>query len=318
MRAISFRRLSVALFTVGALLGAASASRACDVPAPVRTIDPPGYYDDPTGYARDVKPMRDFIAKLNAAAEHADWSCALTLLDSWAQADALMGKITGYQGYDERSWAGTDFAMVILRMPRGMREANRAQFNAIDPWLERIAIATRDSEAINHLHNNLVYWAGLDLIAIGTVTDNASLIDSGLLRVREGIRDIGADGSLAREIKRGNRALHYHTFALLPLVFAAELVQRRKIDLYRENGGAIGRLANLVIDAVENPDSFRTITPVRQDLFPWTFRDELSWVEPYYARFHDRRLPAIIAPRRPFSEWRLGGDVSAVWGAPLP
>ena len=35
----------------------------CEVPAPVRTIDPPGYYDDPTGYARDVKPMRDFVAK---------------------------------------------------------------------------------------------------------------------------------------------------------------------------------------------------------------------------------------------------------------
>ncbi|WP_371141373.1 hypothetical protein [Burkholderia cepacia] len=63
---------------------------------------------------------------------------------------------------------------------------------------------------------------------------------------------------------------------------------------------------------MENPDSFRTITPVRQDLFPWTFRDELSWVEPYYARFGDRRLPAIIASRRPFSEWRLGGDVTAV------
>lgn len=117
-----------------------------------------------------------------------------------------------------------------------------------------------------------------------------------MLRAREGIRDIGPDGSLAREVKRGDRALHYHTFALLPLVFAAELVQRRNIDLYRENDGAIGRLANLVIDAVEDPASFRKITPIRQDLFPWTFRDELSWVEPYYARFHDRRLPAIIAP----------------------
>ncbi|RQV01965.1 poly(beta-D-mannuronate) lyase [Burkholderia cenocepacia] len=318
MRTLSVRTSFAVLFTVGTLVGTAAASRACEAPAPVRTIDPPGYYDDPTGYARDVKPMRDFVAKLNTAADRGDWSCALTLLDSWAQSDALMGHLSGYQGYYERAWAGTDFAMVILRMPRGLRDANRGKFNAIDPWLERIAIATRNAEAINHLHNNLVYWAGLDLIAIGTVTDNASLIDSGLLRVREGIRDIGPDGSLAREVKRGDRALHYHTFALLPLVFAAELVQRRNIDLYRENDGAIGRLANLVIDAVEDPASFTKITPIRQNLFPWTFRDELSWVEPYYARFRDRRLPAIIAPRRPFSEWRLGGDVTAAWGAPLP
>ncbi|KML43879.1 poly(beta-D-mannuronate) lyase [Burkholderia cepacia] len=318
MRRMSTRPLFAALLALGAVFCAVPSAHACDIPAAVTTIDPPGYYDDAAGYARAVKPMRDFISRLNTAADKGDWACALSLLESWAQADALMGRISGYQGYYERSWAGTDFAMVILRMPRDVRDANRARFDAIDPWLERIAIATRDSEAINHLHNNLVYWAGLDLIAIGTVTNNASLIDSGLLRVREGIRDIGPDGALAREVKRGNRALHYHTFALLPLVFAAELVQRRHIDLYRENNGAISRLANLVIDAVENPASFTAITPIKQDLFPWTFRDELSWVEPYYARFHDPRLPAIIAPRRPFDEWRLGGNVTAVWGASLP
>ncbi|WP_446902591.1 mannuronate-specific alginate lyase [Burkholderia sp. YIM B11467] len=315
---MSTRPLFAALLTLGAIFCAVPSAHACDIPAAVTTIDPPGYYDDAAGYARAAKPMRDFISRLNTAADKGDWACALSLLESWAQADALMGRISGYQGYYERSWAGTDFAMVILRMPRDVRDANRARFDAIDPWLERIAIATRDSEAINHLHNNLVYWAGLDLIAIGTVTGNASLIDSGLLRVREGIRDIGPDGALAREVKRGNRALHYHTFALLPLVFAAELVQRRHIDLYRENNGAISRLANLVIDAVENPASFTAITPIKQDLFLWTFRDELSWVEPYYARFHDPRLPAIIAPRRPFDEWRLGGNVTAVWGASLP
>lgn len=318
MRRMPTRPLSAALLVVGLLFATVSPARACDIPAAVTTIDPPGYYDDAAGYARAVKPMRDFIARLNASADQGDWSCAASLLESWARADALMGRITGYQGYYERSWAGTDFAMVILRMPRDVRDANRARFDTIDPWLERIAIATRDAEAINHLHNNLVYWAGLDLIAIGTVTGNSSLVDSGLLRVREGIRDIGPDGALAREVKRGNRALHYHTFALLPLVFAAELVQRRHIDLYRENDGAIGRLANLVIHAVDDPASFTAITPVKQDLFPWTFRDELSWVEPYYARFHDARLPAIIAPRRPFTEWRLGGNVTAAWGVPLP
>ncbi|WP_321852429.1 mannuronate-specific alginate lyase [Burkholderia diffusa] len=317
MRHPTKRPLFAMLLAAAALSCAVPPARACDVPAPVTRIDPPGYYDDAAGYARAVKPMRDFIARLNASADNGDWSCAVTLLESWAQADALMGPISGYQGYYERSWAGTDFAMVILRMPRDVRDANRARLDAIGPWLERIAIATRDSEAINHLHNNLVYWAGLDLIAIGTVTNNANLVDSGLLRVREGIRDIGPDGALAREVKRGNRALHYHTFALLPLVFAAELVQRRHIDLYRENDGAIGRLANLVIDAVDDPASFTKITPIRQDLFPWTLRDELAWVEPYYARFGDRRLPGLIAPRRPFSEWRLGGNVTAAWGAPL-
>ena len=72
-----------------------------------------------------------------------------------------------------------------------------------------------------------------------------------------------------------------------------------------------------MIEAVNDPASFAKITPVPQTLFPWTLRDELSWVEPYYARFGDRRLQAMIAPRRPFTEWRLGGNVTAAWGVPL-
>lgn len=290
---------------------------ACDAPAPVTTIDPPGFYDDAAGYGRAVKPMRDFIAQLNAAADKGDWTCTLSLLNSWASADALMGHISGYQGYYERSWAGTDFAMVILRVPADVRERSPAQIEVIDAWLKRIAIATRDSEAINHLHNNLVYWAGLNLIATGTVTNDSGLIDSGLMRVREGIRDIGPQGELVREVKRGNRALHYHTFALIPLVFSAELVKRRHIDLYRENDHAIDRLANLVIEAVKDPASFAKITPVKQDLFPWTFQDELCWMEPFYARTRDPRLLELMTPRRPFHEWRLGGNVTETWGVPL-
>jgi len=311
------RILLAPVFLASAVSMVSPNAAACEVPAPLKSIDPPGFYDDAAGYAQAVQPMRGFIAKLNKAAEAGDWSCALDLLHGWAGADALMGPISGYQGYYERSWAGTDFAMVLLRMPPAVKAANGNKLAVIDPWLQRIAIATRDANAINHLHNNLVYWAGLNLVAIGTVTNQPNLIDSGLIRAREGIRDIGPHGELEREVKRGNRALHYHTFALLPLVFTAELVQRRGIDLYKENDHAITRLANLVIDAVRDPNSFEKITPIKQDFFPWTFQDELAWMEPYYARIHDSRLPALIAPRRPFSEWRLGGNVTAVWGVPL-
>lgn len=317
MRVLLGQLFSAAFLLGTAAFGLAHPASACELPPPVSTIDPPGFYDDAAAYAQAVKPMRDFVSRLNKSADQNDWSCALALLESWAKADALMGHISGYQGYYERSWAGTDFAMVILRMPPDFAARNATAFDAIDPWLERLAVATRNAEAINHLHNNLVYWAGLDLIAIGTVTRNESLIDSGLLRVRQGIHDIGPDGALEREVKRGERALHYHTFALIPLVFAAELVQQRNIDLYRENNGAIGRLANLVIGAVENPSTFTKITPIKQVLFPWTFQDELCWMEPYFRRFHDLRLPALIAPRRPLSEWRLGGNVTAAWGVPL-
>ncbi|AMO99143.1 alginate lyase family protein [Collimonas arenae] len=299
-------------------LGINHAVAACAVPEPLKSIDPVGFYDDPAAYAQAVKPMRDYIYRLNKAAESNQWTCVLTLLEGWARADSLLGPISGYQGYYERSWAGTDFALVLLRLPKEVGEANADQLRVITPWLTRIAIATRDADAINHLHNNLVYWAGLNLVAIGTLAHRQDLIDAGLARAREGIHDIGLHGELEREIKRGDRALHYHTFALIPLVFTAELAERQGVNLYQENHGAIGRLANLVIKAVQNPDSFAEITPVKQNLFPWTFQDELSWMEPYYARTRDSRLPGLIAPRRQFHEWRLGGNVTVAWGVALP
>ncbi|KMW47145.1 alginate lyase family protein [Ralstonia pickettii] len=305
-------------FTAAALLCAMPTAQAsCVVPPAEHTIDPPGFYDDPAGYQQAVKPMRAYIDRLNKAAEAGDWACTIDLLAGWAQGDALMGPITGYQRYYERSWAGTDFALVLMRAQKlGRLDAPRAAI--IDNWLTRIAIATRDAQEINSLHNNLTYWAGLNLVAIGTVARRGDLVDDGVARVREGIRDIGPHGELQRELKRGDRALHYHTFALLPLVFTAELVRPRNIDLYAENQRAIGRLADLVTRAVQDPNSFRAVSPIKQELFPWTFQDELSWMEPYYASQHDTRLPALIAARRAFHEWRLGGNVTQAWGVTLP
>ena len=116
MRRAYVRTLLAFSLVVGAGFGLVHAARACEIPAPVQTIDPPGFYDAAAGYTRDVKPMRNFIAQLNASADKGDWTCALSQLRTWADADALMGKISGYQGHYERSWAGTDFALSLIHI----------------------------------------------------------------------------------------------------------------------------------------------------------------------------------------------------------
>ncbi len=291
----------------------AARADACRVPPPISTIDPPGFYDDPGGYSEAIKPLHAFIERVNKAADGGDKACLVELLDTWARANALMAPIKGYQGYYERSWAGTDFALALLRFFPQSRKDAPAVPPSISKWLIDMAVSTRDAEAINRLHNNLVYWAGLDLAATGTLTKRSDLIDAGVARAREGIKDIQPNGTLEREMKRGDRALHYHNFALIPLVFTAELAQARGVDLYSENKGALPRLVNLVIDAVIDQNSFSAYTPTPQRLFPWTFAGDLAWMEPYQARFHDPRLAALIALRRPFINPRLGGNVTAAW-----
>jgi poly(beta-D-mannuronate) lyase len=277
------------------------------------SIDVPGFYDDPDGYSRAIAPLHAFINRVNKAADAGDKACLVNLLDGWARADALMAPLAGYQGYYERSWAGTDFALALLRFFPPGRTAGPTLPVSISAWLVRIAISTRDAEAINHLHNNLVYWAGLDLASIGTLARRPDLVDAGIARTREGVRDIQQNGTLERELKRGERALHYHNFALIPLVFTAELARLRGVDLYSENNGAVRRLADLVIKAVQDPASFSAYSPTPQHLFPWSLTSDLAWMEPYEARFRDSRLPGLMGPRRPFINSRLGGNVTAIW-----
>ena len=125
---------------------------ACEVAAPLNAIDPPGFYDDAPGYADAVKPMRNFIAKLNKSADAGDWPCALDMLDGWAKADALMGPISGYQGYYERSWAGTDFAMVILRMPTGFKQAGIGRAATHSHFhIDRVPFAKLDAHFASHV-----------------------------------------------------------------------------------------------------------------------------------------------------------------------
>ncbi len=291
----------------------AACAEACTIPPPISSIDLSGFYDDPDGYGRAIKPLHAFIETVNKTADSGDKACVIALLDSWARANALMAPIKGYQGYYERSWAGTDFALALLRFfPQSKNDAPAVP-PPISKWLIEIAASTRDANAINRLHNNLVYWAGLNLTAIGTLTKRPDLIDAGIARAREGIRDIQPNGTLERELKRGDRALHYHNFALIPLVFTAELAHARHVDLYSENNGAIRRLANVVIDAVLDESSFSAYTSTPQHLFPWTFASDLAWMEPYQARFRDPRLATLIAQRRPFINPRLGGNVTAAW-----
>ncbi|QOZ37146.1 alginate lyase family protein [Bradyrhizobium sp. CCBAU 53421] len=314
-RWIGFTTISVSIALP--CLGQPAAARTCEAPPALASVDPPGFYQDAGGYAEAIKPLHAFIAQVNKAADEHDQDCVLNLLASWARGDALLTIGASYQGDFERSWAGTDFALALLRFPVASTKADH-RFQQIKPWLIRIAEETRDADRINHLGNNLVYWAGLDLMSIGTLTDRSDLIDAGISRARQGIGDIGAHGELQRELKRGERALHYHNFALIPLVFCAELASRRKIDLYAENNGAIHRLADPIVRAVQDERSFGALTNVPQQVFPWTFQGDLAWMEPYYARFHDQRLPPIIRSRRPFNNPRLGGNVTASWGAPQP
>ena len=68
---------------------------------------------------------------------------------------------------------------------------------------------------------------GLGVLATGLATDDDALWQAGHAAFQKGIDDIQDDGSLPLEMARGQRALHYHDYALAPLVMMAELASAR-------------------------------------------------------------------------------------------
>jgi hypothetical protein len=101
--------------------------------------------------------MRGFISQLNRSADAGEWSCVLDLLEVWARADALMGAIAGYQGYYERSWAGTDFALAI----RCDGELHVLFFLGLWDVLTRRLLSSSSSNPARHGCNRAVDPAGL-------------------------------------------------------------------------------------------------------------------------------------------------------------
>jgi poly(beta-D-mannuronate) lyase len=271
-------------------------------------------------------PLRAFVAEVidlaggwmeSRPADPAYAARALEALAGWARAGALLGTVN-QQGEYEREWTLGSLALAYLtvRDAPGLDLTARA---AVEAWLVKIAEAVRPGYARSgqmSSANNHAYWAGLAVGATGAATQNRALYAWGLAEGRIGIAQIRPDGLLPLELDRRSRALHYHLFALAPLVMLAELGRANGVDLYEEGDGAIRRLANRVIEGWRDPASFVAAAGVAQEIKLPPRGPDLAWAEPYFARFHDGRLAPLLAGARPLRDDRLGGNMTLAFGVP--
>ena len=306
------------------------------IPRPIRDLTGVGYYTDAARSLADpvlkemnqaaLAPLRAFVRQVTDLAD--GWMesrparpayavRALELLAVWARAGALLGT-TNQQGEYEREWTLGSLALTYLRVrdAPGLEPAARAE---VEAWLVKIAAAVqphygqagRTSSANNH-----AYWAGLAVAVTGAATQNRALFDWGFAQGRIGVAQVQADGFLPLELGRKTLALHYHIFALAPLVMLAELGEVNGIHLYDEGDFAIQRLADRVIAGLGDPSPFAVAAGVVQQIRRPPSGADLAWAEPYFARFHDRRLAPLLGAARPLRDDRLGGDLTAAFALP--
>lgn len=291
---------------------------ACPRPVePIPLFEPPGFYADRGGWFRQMRPFGYYQAMLAdlsddyvlaQPADDARAACLLDWLDAWASAGALLqGDPKGLQGAYERRWfsGGAAMAWLKVRDHPGLDPARRER---VERWLG--GLAAKALGTAGEL-NNHAYWEGFAAAANAVVLNRRDLFELGLARFRLFLGQVQPDGTLPLELKRGENALSYHSFAAEPLVFIAEIAAWNGVELYAEPG--LKALVDFVVRGIEDLDSLRRHSEYRQTLC-FVCGSGLDWMELVYARSGDARLVPFLKLRRPFLNPRVGGDVTALWG----
>ena len=196
-------------------------------------------------FLRVVSQMTDrYLHSGDIEAAH----CALLWLTRWAQVDAMLGRVNR-QGTYERKWTLGGLALSYVKIQHAPDLDRKARYQ-VEGWFRHLAAVVRaeyqhPKRADNR--NNHAYWAGMAIAAVGIATNDRGLFEWGLAQYRLGIEQIQDDGTLPLELDRKGRALHYHLYALAPLVMLAEMGERNGIPLYQEQHGRLYRLVNRVV-----------------------------------------------------------------------
>jgi len=255
----------------------------CPAPPPFsKSLDVEGYYSDAnhsivdpkklTAHREATEPLTNLAEWATQAADsyrtrgsRAGAACVYALLDAAARAHAWSDEMPTSQGSYEQKWLLAAVSVAYLKVrPSGVGTPD--QEKAIRKWLGSVAdravdyIERKKNNPNSDAWNNHRYWAGFAVCAAGIAVGNRNDYEWGIASYKAGVDQILPDGVLPREMARAGRALHYHIYALAPLVMIAELAEANGLDLYGSKEGAIHRLVKLCIAGLQNPRIFATAT----------------------------------------------------------
>ncbi len=239
--------------------------------------------------------------------------CVFSLLATAAQAAAWTDRMPDFSGVYLQSWLLSGAAMAYLKV-RTSGLASSSEDAEIRRWFLLLSTRVRDyyDEEMPLLgpgkENNHLYWASLAITAEAIIDDNHQALEWGLYTAKLGIDAIQPDGSLQTELARAGMALHYHLYAVGPLVLTAELAETNDIALYAVDDNALARLVDYCTAALEDPKLLEKATGVPQIVPSPLAGLDIGWAVPWVRRFPNPRLSALLARAQWTHFWQWGGD----------
>ncbi len=239
--------------------------------------------------------------------------CVRLLLNTSAKDRVFTGKMSSTQAYFVQGWVIGALAVSYLKV-RGSGLIPADESAKITVWMQDVAKQTLDfyegrtSFTGAWQKNNHLYWAGVEIGAIGIAANDRKMLDWAVVAYRNGLTQIALDGTMPEEMRRGQRALHYHLYAASPLVYLAEFGEDNGIDLYAEKDHALQRLVKLSTNGLLDNSYFEQKAGVKQNApnGPPT-AEEIGWASFYVKRFPDSTISGLIAKAPSLSYMYLGG-----------
>ena len=228
-----------------------------------------------------------------------------------AKADAMTGAMAANQAYYVQGWTLGAISIAMLKV-RTADPGTAEERAVIAQWLMRVAASThkyyQDRVDKGDAQNNHLYWAGLSVLAAAIVANDRPSYAWGIGTYKTGVDAIQPDGTLTREMERGQRALHYHLYALEPLVMLAEYGEANGERLYTYRNTALKLLVARCLSGMLDPSFFFAQTKEKQvGDYVHPSADDISWAVPYTRRYPDAALAALIAQAHTLSDLYAGG-----------
>jgi poly(beta-D-mannuronate) lyase len=279
---------------------------------------------DPKRYAVYQQSQEQFRTTTSEAAKAADSfqatgnqgaaTCVLQILTAEAKAEAMTGNMASNQSYYVQNWTLGALAVTWLKV-RSAEPGTVEQRKEVVDWLVNVALATRkyfterNQKGTDDGTNNHYYWAGFAVMASGIAANDQALYSWGEGTFMEAMKRVAPDGTLPLEMARGQRALHYHLFAIGPLIMMAEFGEANSQDLYAIDNAALRRLVTRTVAGLIDNSYFAQKAGVAQDT-PEKGKlksDDIIALEPYVRRFPDPNMSKLLVATDLHPYGYLGG-----------
>lgn len=316
--------------TAEAISELGSCTKLAPLPPPTgRMIIPPHYLSGGHGpinpaEAPVTKLYNDFEHRVTAGmnqwlvtANKQEAQCAQQQIDSWAQAGALLD-------YDPKESSQAWYQVEWTLSSAAISESVLVNEQSLDPavvkrdiaWMNKAAHRTVEFDKAGKQKNNHHYWRGLAAISVGVLSADDDLFTWGIATYKQAIDELDQRGALPQEMARHERAIHYQSFALQPLVPLGAFAERQGIPLlhYRSpSGRTVADAVNFFGEALADPSIIKSYTPEEQ-LVAGEGKDFFAFAE-IYSRYIPQLPPAVVKGlETPTFATRIGGSTTVIDG----